>query len=70
MATGAKQRFAPHEGVNRVELGVSGSDAPLVLDAGKVHETTDPAEISALDEHPLVKRVTEKASKADDGKDK
>lgn len=58
MAGQAKQRFATHEGVNRVELWVGSSDQAVVVEDDKPYETSDPAEIQALDDHPFVKRAT------------
>lgn len=52
-----KHRFAAHEGVNDVEIAVADG---LVTVGEKGYETSDPIEIRALEQHPLVKPVTGK----------
>ncbi len=63
-----KYRFSPHEGVNEVEIAVT--DGLVTVTSEKEYETTDPIEIRALDEHPLIKRLPasgsdERAAKKD-----
>lgn len=53
------EAFVLKRNVNRVELNVGHLDGTIELEADKPYETSDPAVIAALLEHPSVKRVGE-----------
>lgn len=53
------EAFVLKRGINRVELNVGHLDGTIELIADKPYETSDPAVIAALLDHPSVKRVGE-----------